>query len=326
MAKVSVIIPTYNRSNLVREAVQSVLRQSFADFEVLVVDDGSTDDTRSIIECILDNRIRYFYKDNGGQSSARNFGLAKATGEYIAYLDEDDLWPVDYLKIMIEHLNTHQEYGAAYTRVIEQFPDGRKEEMSSPERYKSGWITKYSFDLGPCLMPSATCFRKSVWKDFFWDEAIRRCPDYDVFLRISTRAQFLFVPDTYVIKRWYSENLSSVKDPVGMIDKAHTLERFYFHLGGNKYVMRKAANRKISRAYRKAGKISLAMGDRHSAMSLFKKASSYYPLDTRLYFDFLKALLKSKKGKIVMNWLMPKPLPPYITVTQKPRKMSDSLD
>ncbi len=315
MPTVSVIIPTYNRSNLVKEAIESVLQQSFTDFEVIVVDDGSTDDTHSVVQQISNGRIRYHYKDNGGQSSARNLGLVKAKGKYIAYLDEDDLWPSDYLETVVRQLDTKEDYGATYTRVIELYPDGRKREMSISERYRSGWITKYFFVFGPCLMPSATCFRKSVWEGVFWDEALKRCPDYDVFLRVSTKTQFLFVPDTFIIKRSMPDSLSSLKDNIGLIDKAHTLERFCFHLGGNKYVTPKMANRKISRAYRKAGKISMALGNKHAAVLLFKKAISYYPVDLRLYINLIQALLKNIRSQNIPDWQMPEALPPYITVT-----------
>jgi len=321
MLNVSVIIPTYNRSHLVKEAIESVLRQDYVDFEVIVVDDGSTDGTASICQKLSGDRVRYYYKDNAGQSSARNLGLIKAKGKYIAYLDEDDLWPSDYLKTVVRQLDANEDYGATYTRVIELYPDGRKREMGTSEHNKSGWITKYFFDLSPCLMPSSTCFRKSVWKDVFWDEALKKCPDYDVFLRVSTRTQFLFVPDTYVIKRWYPDNLSSQKNPIGFIDKAHTLERFYFHLGGNKYVAPKMANRQISRAYRKAGKISIALGNKHAALLLFKKAISYYPADFRLYINLIQALLKNIRSGNIPDWQMPEPLPPYITVSQKVRNL-----
>jgi len=91
MPEISVIIPTYNRSSLAREAVESVLAQTFADFEVLVIDDGSTDNTKQVIESIQDNRIKYSYKDNGGVSSARNMGIGNASGAFIAFLDSDDL-------------------------------------------------------------------------------------------------------------------------------------------------------------------------------------------------------------------------------------------
>jgi len=316
MHTVSVIIPTYNRSNLVKEAIESVLQQTYTDLEVLVVDDGSTDDTRSFVKQIQDSRVKYYYKDKGGQSSARNLGLMKAKGKYIAYLDEDDLWPPNYLETVLHQLNANKDYGATYTPVIELCPDGEKRELSQSKRCRSGWITRYYFDLSPRLMPSATCFLKSAWEIFFWDEALERSPDYDVFLRISTKTQFLFVPNTSIIKRSMPNSLSNAANPIGPIDGAHTLERFYFHLGGNKHIPLKVAKSKISHRYRKAGKVSYALGNRHAAISLFKKAIYYYPLDIRLYVDLLRTLLHSKKHDKMPDWQMPEPLPPYITVTQ----------
>ena len=319
MPTVSVVIPTYNRSRLVKEAIESVLEQSYTDFEILVIDDGSTDDTRPVVKNITDQRIKYFYKKNGGQSSARNLGLIKATGQYIAYLDEDDLWPPEYLEIVINQLESNKDYGATYTRVIEQHPDGTKRELSTTDRYVSGWITKYYFSSSPCLMPSATCFRKTVWEDFFWDEAIKRSPDYDVFLRISTKTQFLFVPDTYVIKRSMPDSLSSELNPIGPIDGALTLERFYFILEGNKYVSLRLAQRKISQRYRKAAKIASSLGNIKPAILLFKKAIKYNPLDLRLYVNLIKLLLKSRKNERIADWQIPNPFPPYITAFGKNR-------
>jgi len=317
MPKVSVIIPTYNRCNLLTEAIKSVLQQSYGDFEVLVIDDGSTDDTRLVVESISDDRIRYLYKDNGGQSSARNLGFVKAKSKYVAYLDSDDLWSSDYLETMVRQLDANEDYGAVYTRIISLHSDGRREELSKPEHYRSGWITKYFFDSMAYLAPLATCFRKSACEDIFWDEALRRDEDYDFFLRVSTKTQFLFVPDAYAIKRAHAGSFSSEVTPIGAIDGAHILERFYFHFGGDKYVSLRAARRKISHRYRKAAKIARALGNSDAAILLFKKAMSCYPTDIRLYLDLLRASLKSKQSDTLHDWQMPGPLPPYITVSQK---------
>jgi len=316
MPAISVIIPTYNRCQLVKEACQSVLRQTCADFEVLIVDDGSTDDTGSVIKQIADSRVKYFYKKNGGQSSARNLGLVKATGEYVAFLDADDLWPPHYLQSLAEQLEANKEFGAVYTRVIKLRPDGTKKELSVPKRCMSGWITKHFFGGLPCLMPSAILFRRSVWKDVFWDEAIKKGTDYDVFLRISTKAQFLFVPAAFIIKRSMPDSLSNRLDVLGIINAVYTLERFYVHFWGDKYVSRKAANRKISHGYRKAARISQNSGNSQAAIFLLKKAIRYYPQDVRLYPDMLKAVLKSRTGSTTSTWEIPKPLPPYITVSK----------
>lgn len=311
MPTVSVVIPTYNRSNIVKETIESTLSQTYTDLEVIVVDDGSNDDTRSVIKHISDSRIEYYYKDNGGPSSARNLGLIKSKGRYISFLDSDDLWPPEYLETVINQLDENKDYDAAYSRVTCIQQNGTKKEMSESKRYKSGWMTEAFFETSPGLFPSATCFRKSVWKDIFWDEQLIGGEDYDIFVRISTKAKFLFVPDTYIIKRWQPNNLSSAPTPTGIVNGACTLERFYFNLGGDKFISRKVATCKISHRYRKAAKMFRKLGNRHAAILLVKKAIHHYPLDFRLYGDLVRAYLLSKKKDKLPNWQMPIISPPF---------------
>ncbi|HZF73410.1 MAG TPA: glycosyltransferase family A protein, partial [Gemmatimonadaceae bacterium] len=89
---ISIVIPCYNRAHIVRETIDSVLAQTYRNFEVILIDDGSTDNTREVVSSYDDRRIRYFYKANGGLSAARNSGLDSARGEFVAFLDSDDVW------------------------------------------------------------------------------------------------------------------------------------------------------------------------------------------------------------------------------------------
>ena len=305
------IIPTYNRWPLVKEAINSVLKQSFSDFEVIVVDDGSTDNTREEIEAIKDPRIRYFYKENYGVSTARNLGLAKSTGQYICFLDSDDLWPEHYLQIMIGKLEKKTEYGAAYSARTVLYSDGKSIKQCDPKRSKSGWITKNLFihkRLAP-VHTSGTCFLKNVLQGFSFDEALRNGQDTDAWLRLSTKTKFLFVPDVAFVNRrehgispriWFSrENCNRIL----------FLERFYFRLGGDKIITKNQARRKFSHAYRSAGKTHYRMKNRTAAIFLYKRAILYCPYDIRLYPDLLRALLLNKKGDNLPNWRMPDPLP-----------------
>jgi glycosyltransferase involved in cell wall biosynthesis len=106
---VSVIIPTYNRAHLLAEAIHSVLGQTYADFEVLVVDDGSTDDTASVVASFADPRVRYLYQEHAERSTARNRGMAAAKGQYIALLDDDDLYLPHKLASEVAFLEAHPE-------------------------------------------------------------------------------------------------------------------------------------------------------------------------------------------------------------------------
>lgn len=116
MPKVSVIIPAYNRAQFLPRAIDSVLAQTYKDFEVLVVDDGSTDDTKKVLEQ-YNGKIKYFYKDNGGSSSARNHGIENSSGEYIAFLDSDDIWMPEKLSIQVDVLDKNKNVGLVYSRM-----------------------------------------------------------------------------------------------------------------------------------------------------------------------------------------------------------------
>jgi glycosyltransferase involved in cell wall biosynthesis len=112
---VSVIIPCYNRAGIVCETIDSVLSQTYSHFEIVVIDDGSTDNTREAIAAYDDRRVRYFYKQNGGLSAARNSGLEAARGEFIAFLDSDDLWHSWKLRAQIEIFVRHPEVGLIWS-------------------------------------------------------------------------------------------------------------------------------------------------------------------------------------------------------------------
>jgi glycosyltransferase involved in cell wall biosynthesis len=112
---VSVIIPCYNRAHIVRETIDSVLAQTYRNLEALVIDDGSTDDTREVVSSYPDPRIRYFHRENGGLSAARNSGLNNARGEFVAFLDSDDTWHPWKLAAQIEIFRRHPEAGLIWS-------------------------------------------------------------------------------------------------------------------------------------------------------------------------------------------------------------------
>lgn len=103
----TVIIPAYNAASYIHKAIGSVLAQTVSDFEILVIDDGSTDNTKAIVEAVKDDRIRYIYQPNGGVSSARNAGIRNARGEYISFLDADDLWKPNHLAVVTQLINKY---------------------------------------------------------------------------------------------------------------------------------------------------------------------------------------------------------------------------
>ena len=306
MPKVSVIIPTYNRSQLIAEAVNSVLNQTEGDLEVIVVDDGSTDDTHAVIEAIKDVRIKYFYKPNGGPASARNLGLAKATGEYIAFLDSDDYWPEDYLERMIKSLAENPQYGAVYSDITVVYPDGKEIKNCKKSTEKSGLITSHLFK-NSFIWTFAAVFKSSLWEDFYFDEALNKTSeDSDIFLRLSARTKFLFVSEVEAYHRISGDSISS---ETGITcDRLLSLERFYFQLGGKEVVPRNEAFKKLSHACRRIALDCCKKGKKAAALKLYGRAIKYRPFDVRLYFGFVGAALLNKDGDPEPNWQMPEPL------------------
>jgi glycosyltransferase involved in cell wall biosynthesis len=302
MPKVSVIIPTYNRGYIVRQAIESVLEQTLEDFELLIIDDGSTDNTRSVIESLNDHRVRYFYKTNGGPASARNYGLARATGEFIAFLDSDDFWPKNYLEVMLLNLESVDNLDAVYSPVTLVYPDGRRISSYKMSKPKTGKITMELFK-SSFIWPFAMLCRAKVWENLFFDENCRVSEDSDAILRLSLCARFGFVADVEAYHRIGKDSLSAQAGVA--CTRLLTLERFYFRLGGKGIIPKNAAFRKLSHSCRKIAKDYGKIGKRAAALKLYGRAIKYRPFDIRLYFGYMRAALLSKADDLEPEWQMP---------------------
>ena len=196
---ISVIIPTFNRAAWVREAVDSVLAQTFQDFELIVVDDGSTDATGEELGSYGD-RLRIIYQARQGVSAARNRGLEMAAGEWLAFLDSDDLWLPQKLETQVDFLNRNPRAEICQTEEI-WIRHGRRVNPREKHRKPSGDI--FAPSLVRCLVsPSAVMLRKSLLQEVdFFDESLPACEDYDLWLRISCRKPVFLVEPPLVVKR-----------------------------------------------------------------------------------------------------------------------------
>ncbi len=186
MPAVSVIIPTYNRADLIRESVQSVLDQSFTDIEVLVVDDGSTDDTLTVLSTIKDKRLRVYPSVNHGRSSARNMALAFATGEFIAFNDSDDLYLPGKLEMQVKYMRENPKVAMTYTAAMHidhagnKLPGRYDATVSGDIYYKVAFFRPVTIAL-PTVMVRAPIVA-AVGK---FDIAQTRFEDTDLWRRIS---------------------------------------------------------------------------------------------------------------------------------------------
>jgi glycosyltransferase involved in cell wall biosynthesis len=196
---VSVIIPTYNRGWIIQEAIDSVLDQDFNDYELIVVDDGSQDDTLEILEN-YGNAIAIVHQPNRGVSAARNRGIRVAAGRLIAFLDSDDRWLPQKLSIQVKFFAENPDALIHQTQEI-WIRNGRRVNPKKRHHKFSGMIFERSLAL--CLVsPSAVMIEKRLFDIVgVFDEQLPACEDYDLWLRISCRYPVHLTDSPLVIKR-----------------------------------------------------------------------------------------------------------------------------
>ena len=196
--KVSVIVPTYNRADRLERALNSIVSQTYQDFELIVVDDGSTDKTYQLMKSFP--KAQYFYiKKNSGVSKARNVGLAFAKGELICFLDSDDLWKEKKIQIQSLWLENNKDSQICYTDEIWVRNGVRVNPMNRHRKY-SGDIFRHC--LGLCIVsPSSVMIRAKLFDEIGnFDESLPACEDYDLWLRIASKYAFHFIEEPLIIK------------------------------------------------------------------------------------------------------------------------------
>ncbi|MGD8520270.1 MAG: glycosyltransferase [Desulfobacterales bacterium] len=196
---VSVIIPTHNRGWAIAEAIDSVLEQDFRDYELIVVDDGSTDNTSDILQS-YGNTVTVIYQSNKGVSAARNRGIEASTGELIAFLDSDDLWLPRKLSRQVAFFKVHPD--AMINQTEEQWiRNGVRVNPKNRHHKFSGMIFERSLEL--CLVsPSAVMVRRHLFESVgLFDVDLPACEDYDLWLRVSCRYPVYLIDIPLIIKR-----------------------------------------------------------------------------------------------------------------------------
>ena len=199
MPEVSVIIPTYNRAEKVIRAITSVLEQTFSDFEILVIDDGSTDGTQETVSR-LKGPINYIaHPSNRGVSAARNTGIINSNAPLIAFLDSDDHWLPEKLQVQTEFFQTNTRILVCQTEEI-WIRNGRRVNPMKKHLKPSGNIFEPSLKL--CLVsPSAVMLRRSVFDEIgLFDESLPACEDYDLWLRIGCQHPVHLIQTPLIIK------------------------------------------------------------------------------------------------------------------------------
>ena len=219
MPSVSVIIPAYNHEKFVAECIQSVLNQTFQDFEIIITDDASTDRTVEIIENFSDQRIKLFkHIKNQGVSIAANNCILHASGKYIAWLSTDDAWYPEKLELQIQYIDDHPEIGAVFGKVdwidesgnlITDHSFPYLDVFNVPNRTRVEWL-RYFFLTGNCLSLPSSLVRKQCFAEVgMFDPAYAKIPDLDLWIRICSRYEIAILDHKLIRNRWISDNINA---------------------------------------------------------------------------------------------------------------------
>ncbi len=196
---ISVIIPTYNRDSVLPRAVHSVLSQTHSHLELIVVDDGSEDQTAAFMNRVQDHRTQYVRQKQQGVAAARNAGVSMAHGEYIAFLDSDDVWDARKLEIQLAFIRSGG-WDISQTEEV-WIRNGRRVNPGLRHKKRSGWIFVPSLEL--CLVsPSCVLISRRCWEETGpFDTRLGACEDYDLWLRCALRYPVGLVPE-YLVTRY----------------------------------------------------------------------------------------------------------------------------
>ena len=207
MPLVSVILPAYNHENFVGEAIESVLNQTFVDFELLIADDCSNDRTADVIRKYNDSRIKtYFFNVNRGAAENHRFLIENATGKYIALINSDDVWLSNRLKEQVEFMESHDDYGACFSWA--SFIDENNNEIMKdnkifmqPNRTQGQWLAHFFLN-GNCICHPSMLIKKEVYENIgVYNPFMRQLPDFDMWVRVVKKYNINIIQKVLVLHR-----------------------------------------------------------------------------------------------------------------------------
>jgi glycosyltransferase involved in cell wall biosynthesis len=298
--KVSVILPTYNRAKQIENAVQSVLSQTYKNYELIVIDDGSTDSTEDVLRKFTDNnRFKYFKQVNQGASVARNFGLEKSKGELIAFQDSDDKWREDKLEKQVRLIESQSEVGLVYSDMLRVLDNHKKYYLKSPtvmihEVIDSNTNDYQVFGMG---MVTVLVKRSIVEKVGGFDTRLPRYIDLDWFVRIAKITKCAKINEPLVE---YHQSLGITSDP----SKAARARQLLLEKHKNEIICNKKFYSmqlaKISTFYWKAG-------DKTKAQYYAKKSLNEFKFNMKVNFKlFIVIFVSNRALRILPKYILDK--------------------
>lgn len=302
---ISVIIPLYNKETGIATALRSVLSQTYQEFEIVVVDDGSTDSSVAVVETFDDARIRLIRQQNAGVSAARNRGIAEAKGEYVAFLDADDEWMPDFLAEIRALQEAYPECRAQATAYINNFQGNKKNiiQKKIPFKEQCGILINY-FEVASCSHPpvwtSAVCIERKLLQEIGgFPVGIKSGEDLLTWARIAVHTHWAYsrkALSQYNLGEGYNKrNLPPRRqdegDPVGMALKEIHKSNPY-KVGLRDY---------ISHWHKMRASVAIRYGERKETLNEVIYSLKYNPLNYKVFIFAILAILPKCIGKSIIS-------------------------
>jgi len=284
---ISIIVPTYNRGSFISECIESVLNQSYTDWEMIIIDDGSTDSTKEIINTYLSEpRIQYHYQENKGQSSARKKAIYLAKGKYLAFLDSDNIWLNQRLEFGLKAIQRNENIDLTYGDIIEIDENSTEVPMVNMKRF-SGKVSSQLVKDNFITMNTVLVKKSVVIKVKAFREEIKRADDYDMWLRLSAEHNFLYIPKVMVKYRVMDDQISSNKEGRFIANK-EIVEHFYKIFPN--VLTTKEKKQGWSSFYLRKAYYEMSVKNYNLAFKDLLKVMSFEPLRLTLWRSLLKLL------------------------------------
>lgn len=293
-SKVSICIPTYNRKDYLKETLDSILAQTYTDYEVIILDDGSTDGTGEMIRNTGYN-VRYYWVDHVGQYPARNKLIELARGDYITFIDSDDLLFPDTVQRLMDIIDCYGPNVFAYGSYIGI--DESTDELKRKERkLPSGDIITELFEFIHVHTCGTMCAKRFYEEAGGFDTSLRRCSAYKLLLQLSLQYRFIPVEGPTYKRRRHRGNVGDQLFENRKIE-LDVLEDFYYNGGGKEVILQSRAMKRLSKEGYRAGKCAIKEGKYEIARALLQKSFRRYPNIKSLILLARTVLKCSGKGQ-----------------------------
>jgi glycosyltransferase involved in cell wall biosynthesis len=289
MPRVSIITPAYNAARYLSAAIDSVLGQTYTDWELIIVDDGSTDGTRSLVHARLPStgdRIRYLYQPNRGQPAARNAGIQVAKGEFIAILDADDMWLPTRLERGVSVMDRSPNAGLVHSRVARIDVHGNiVSHLEFPRKYQAGRIAVDIYTRRANILSPTVLFRKQCLEEVgTFDQMMRATEDRDLWFRIAGRYEIAYINEILAYSRLTPGSMGSDSD------RNLKWQLFFVRKHYQKYACGRAALlRALGQIYREQGDNCFSHGLLKKSIGHYSRSVYYNPLNLKNVYMLLRA-------------------------------------